>query len=171
MTNNCPHCQHENRPGELLCARCHQPLSPELRSRTRTIQLEQGGGIKAAAIPAEPHTVDSANSVLLYVSGEKTPVRLDSVGSTVLGRIHQENPHHPDVDLSVYRAYEKGVSCIHAAIHCDAGRVALEDLGSTNGTFINSSRLSPNQPRNLSNGDEIRLGNLFARVYFSGSQG
>jgi pSer/pThr/pTyr-binding forkhead associated (FHA) protein len=48
--------------------------------------------------------------------------------------------------------------------------VALEDLGSTNGTFINSSRLSPNQPEDLHNGDEIRLGNLFARVYFSGSR-
>jgi pSer/pThr/pTyr-binding forkhead associated (FHA) protein len=145
-------------------------MSPELRSRTRTIQLEQGGGMITPAVTVEPQTVAADNAVLLYVSGEKTPVRLESVGLTVLGRIHQENPHHPDVDLNAYRAYEKGVSCIHAAIHREPGRVALEDLGSTNGTFINSSRLSPNQPEDLHNGDEIRLGNLFVRVYFSGSR-
>jgi len=166
--NICPHCQYENRPGELLCARCQQSLSPELHIRTRTIELEEAGAVTIDAVKTE-HMADTANAILLYVSGESTPLRLESSGRTVLGRIHQANPQHPDIDLNAYRAYEKGVSCIHAAIHREEGKVAIEDLGSTNGTFLNAKRLEPNQPQHLSNGDEIRLGNLFARVYFSGS--
>ncbi|HET8845730.1 MAG TPA: FHA domain-containing protein, partial [Ktedonobacteraceae bacterium] len=35
----------------------------------------------------------------------------------------------------------------------------ITDLGSTNGTFVNEQRLSPNMPRPLNSGDVIRIGN------------
>ncbi len=168
--NECPHCHHQNRPGELLCANCHQPLTAELTSRTRTLQVETSGKATQEGVRPDRQTIESDNAVLLYVSGEKTPVRLEAWGQTILGRIHQENPRRPDVDLNAFRAYEKGVSCIHAAIHREASGIAIEDLGSTNGTYLNSERLAPHQRQDLNNGDEIRLGNLFVRVYFSGSQ-
>jgi hypothetical protein len=48
------------------------------------------------------------------------------------------------------------VSGRHARVAPDGGGVALEDLGSTNGTFLNGAQLSA--PAVLSNGDRIRLG-------------
>ena len=48
------------------------------------------------------------------------------------------------------------VSGRHARIAPDGEGVALEDLGSTNGTFLNGAQLSA--PAILSNGDRIRLG-------------
>jgi pSer/pThr/pTyr-binding forkhead associated (FHA) protein len=36
----------------------------------------------------------------------------------------------------------------------------LEDLNSTNGSFLNEARLAPGQPVPLQNGDQIRLGTL-----------
>lgn len=51
---------------------------------------------------------------------------------------------------------DRGVSRHHAQIRRDNGRHILEDLGSTNGTFINNQRLTGAAV--LQDGDEIRLG-------------
>jgi predicted component of type VI protein secretion system len=49
------------------------------------------------------------------------------------------------------------VSRRHAAIRDQGGSLAIEDLGSTNGTFVNGSRITAATV--LSDGDEVRLGN------------
>ena len=167
--NICPHCQYENRPGELVCARCQQPLSEEVRIRTRTIRLADMKKGEGSSAPEATRTIDSESEVLLYISGVQTPLRLDFENQTILGRVHHHNPRRPDVDLNEFRAFEKGVSCIHAVIYRQDGEVAIADLGSTNGTYLNAQRLVPHERQVLQNGDEIRLGNLFARIYFSGT--
>ena len=54
------------------------------------------------------------------------------------------------------------VSRRHAAIREHAGGVAIEDLGSTNGTFVNDQKIQGVQP--VSDGDSVRLGNTVWRV-------
>jgi predicted component of type VI protein secretion system len=54
------------------------------------------------------------------------------------------------------------VSRRHAAVREHGGGVAIEDLGSTNGTFVNDRKVEGVQP--LSDGDELRLGNTVFRV-------
>src|SRR4051794_5669307 len=49
------------------------------------------------------------------------------------------------------------VSRRHAAIRVQGGDVAIEDLGSTNGTFVNDQRIEGLRP--LQDGDVVRLGN------------
>lgn len=48
------------------------------------------------------------------------------------------------------------VSRRHAAIQIAAGELSIEDLGSTNGTFVNGDRISAR--RSLRDGDEVRIG-------------
>ena len=48
------------------------------------------------------------------------------------------------------------VSRRHAHLTFQGGKYVLEDLGSTNGTFVNGIRLD--SPRRLSSGDLIRVG-------------
>lgn len=48
------------------------------------------------------------------------------------------------------------VSQLHARIHPDEGRVLVEDLGSTNGTFLNGNRLT--RPETVHRGDRIQVG-------------
>jgi DNA-binding winged helix-turn-helix (wHTH) protein len=50
------------------------------------------------------------------------------------------------------------VSRRHARIRVREGRATLEDLGSKNGTFVGGERLLA--PRELKDGDEIRLGHI-----------
>jgi len=50
------------------------------------------------------------------------------------------------------------VSRQHAVLHLDDTSVALEDLGSNNGTYINGMRLAPRQRVRVAPGDRIMLG-------------
>jgi pSer/pThr/pTyr-binding forkhead associated (FHA) protein len=54
------------------------------------------------------------------------------------------------------------VSRRHAVIHDLASTPAIEDAGSTNGTFVNGHRIAGIQ--RLSAGDEVRLGNTVLTV-------
>jgi FHA domain len=49
------------------------------------------------------------------------------------------------------------VSQLHARVFRDAGSVMLEDLGSTNGTYLNGKRVTT--PERLAKGDRVQIGN------------
>jgi pSer/pThr/pTyr-binding forkhead associated (FHA) protein len=48
------------------------------------------------------------------------------------------------------------VSQLHARVFRDAGQVMIEDLGSTNGTYVNGKRLAA--PERLAKGDRVQIG-------------
>jgi hypothetical protein len=54
----------------------------------------------------------------------------------------------------------------HAAIHAAArpGRLKVEDLGSTNGTYVNERRLEAGERRTLQAGDSLRFGGFSVTV-------
>jgi predicted component of type VI protein secretion system len=54
------------------------------------------------------------------------------------------------------------VSRRHAEIQISNGDIAISDLGSTNGTFVNGERID--QPRTLRDGDEVRIGAVVLRL-------
>ena len=54
------------------------------------------------------------------------------------------------------------VSRRHAEIQVSNGDILINDLGSTNGTFVNGERID--QPRALSDGDEVRIGAVVLRL-------
>jgi pSer/pThr/pTyr-binding forkhead associated (FHA) protein len=62
------------------------------------------------------------------------------------------------------------VSSHHAALLIDAasGAIAVEDTGSTNGTFVNDEALGPHGRRDLRDGDRLRFGGLTAIVKIIG---
>ena len=49
------------------------------------------------------------------------------------------------------------VSQLHARVYRDAGMAMIEDLGSTNGTYLNGKRLTT--PERLTKGDRVQIGN------------
>jgi len=52
--------------------------------------------------------------------------------------------------------YDSYSSSLHARIYRSGGQVWVEDLGSTNGTYVNSERIS--QPVRLVKGDVLQIG-------------
>jgi hypothetical protein len=85
-----------------------------------------------------------------------------------IGRWDADNGIFPDVDLDAHDPDAK-VSRRHARIIFRNGVYMIEDLGSTNGTFLNRGRrLLPGSPQVLSEGDEIIVGKTFLRFHING---
>ncbi|HEY8184828.1 MAG TPA: FHA domain-containing protein [Pyrinomonadaceae bacterium] len=80
-----------------------------------------------------------------------------------IGRWDADGGVFPDVDLDSDDPEAK-VSRRHARITFSDGKYLLEDLGSTNGTFVNrGKRLTPGARQPLNDGDEIIVGKTFLR--------
>jgi len=80
-----------------------------------------------------------------------------------IGRWDADSGIFPDVDLDEDDAEAK-VSRRHARIVSHNSQYFIEDLGSTNGTFVNRGRrLLPGKRHMLQNGDEIIVGKTFLK--------
>jgi hypothetical protein len=110
--------------------------------------------------------VRAVAAILLHVRGGDEPIALQRPARIVVGRLEAASAgEEPDLDLTPFGAPDKGVSRRHALIDTLEATPTLVDMGSSNGTFVNGQKLTPNQPCALHDGDEIRLGKLVARIY------
>jgi pSer/pThr/pTyr-binding forkhead associated (FHA) protein len=82
---------------------------------------------------------------LVVTSGPAADLRIEVVGDLVLGR------EGADVTVPDPEASRR-----HAVVRPAAGGLEIEDLGSSNGTFVNDARISG--PTRLAAGDRIRIG-------------
>jgi hypothetical protein len=71
-------------------------------------------------------------------------------------------PHDPRVDISLtdWEAVERGVSRRHAVLRVKDNHLLLIDLGSTNGTFLNTVPVTSGWARPVADGDLLSLGDL-----------
>ena len=63
---------------------------------------------------------------------------------------------------------ETSVSRAHVRFFVASGELRVEDVGSTNGTYLNGSRLRVGEDARVRNGDELVLGSLTLRVELRG---
>jgi hypothetical protein len=90
-----------------------------------------------------------------------------SATESLIGRWDADGGIFPDIDLDQDDPEAK-VSRRHARIACQNNQFLIEDLGSTNGTFINRGpRLLPGTRQSLNNGDEIIVGKTFLKFVLS----
>ena len=105
-----------------------------------------------------------AHAILVIERGDApgTEFKLVNDESTI-GRWDADNGVFPDVDLDAFDSDAK-VSRRHARIRRSNGGYYIEDLGSTNGTYVNRGRrLLPGNTEILGDGDEIIVGKTFLR--------
>jgi hypothetical protein len=138
------------------------PESPDVAFTSEDVTLRiSSEGLRNPELLAARRMYDqllAVDSLALYLNGEKQPILIRRQSKTILGRYKAVQDANV-VDLSPYYAHLLGVSREHAAISFN-GCWLLEDLNSSNGTWINESMLEPNQPEPLENGDIIRLGHF-----------
>lgn len=85
------------------------------------------------------------------------------LGEVLVGRWDADNGIFPEVDLDPFDAEAK-VSRRHAKVFFKDEKFFIEDLGSTNGTFLNRGRrLIPGVPQALEDDDELIVGKTFLR--------
>ncbi len=132
---------HDNPDGSLFCDECGEKLSPASASAPRAM----------AATAAQPR---------LVLEADGTTFDLQSKPEILLGREDPASNIAPDIDLTPHGGEEGGVSRMHAKIYAVDGHYVVEDLNSTNCTFLNRQKLAPRTPSPLKDGDEIRLGRV-----------
>jgi serine/threonine protein kinase len=96
----------------------------------------------------------------LIVMGTGARISLPKVEEVLVGRIDPHTTLSPDVDLGEHGGSMAGVSRNHARLLRFPEGWLLEDLNSTNGTFVNQVQLTPGQPVRIRTGDIIRCGQL-----------
>ncbi len=117
-----------------------------------------------AAPPEDENGGEPTTARLVIERGENANTEFLLRGDeSNIGRWDADNGIFPDVDLDIHDPDAK-VSRRHARIVRRGNVFLIEDLGSTNGTFINRGRrLLPGTPQVLSSGDEIIVGKTFLR--------
>src|SRR5919107_5020447 len=88
-----------------------------------------------------------ADLILEIVEGSETGRQIPVESVVDIGR-DPSLPLHLDEDTQVSRR--------HARISAQGGEASVEDLGSTNGTYVNEQPI--HSPRTLRPGDRIRIG-------------
>lgn len=140
----CKECQMENIEGALFCEECGAKL---------TGQLEVG----------EVFDKTAASQLVLETSDGNT-LEVPEKDEIVIGREDPISEVFPDVDLTDLDGMENGVSRKHAVIHRAGADYTVEDMGSTNGTYINRKKIQPHSPQTIKPGDELRFGKLSLKL-------
>jgi hypothetical protein len=183
----CERCGTGNPAGSRYCDECGTALwlgggagdvasSPKSNGSDGRIREEAKSGVPSttpasAAVISEQKT--SVPGVVAHHKVHSTLVieRGSSAGKQFplsdqdanIGRWDADGGVFPDVDLDTDDPEAK-VSRRHARISLRDGQYLIEDLGSTNGTFVNRGhRLASGERHPLKDGDEIIVGKTFLR--------
>ena len=165
----CPNCQHLDMPGALFCSECGAQLvilDALITKNFSQIYSDTLDPITYNRIPeTDQHVIvepsDEIDVVvsLHLVDGGRT-IHLSGRPEYSLGRVAEGQPILPDIDLSEFEAYAQGVSRLHSSIKIGVQRIAIMDLGSSNGTRVNGQKIVPHVEYPVKHGDIIALGKL-----------
>lgn len=164
-TIKCPFCKEENESAAHKCVKCGAFLA--FNTTLQINSLPQGYDEddfiphKASLKPAQ---------IMFFMPGAGNPIVVDAAERLFLGR-NSASGDTPSVDFGAFQAHLYGVSREHAVIYPDADHYVIEDLGSTNGTFLNEKQLTPYNSYTLKSGDYLRMGHLAMVVYFREYEG
>src|SRR5262245_27948192 len=159
----CLACGQENLATATVCVHCHrslvtaQPDSLEATPPKRPTLLE---AISRSAEKAANHEKHSLPTLVFHLENVEEPIIVNNVQQVIVGRCTPEITTPIGLDLEKYRGAERGVSRTHAAIRCLRYGMEIEDLASTNGTWLNGEKIPAFMPRSLRSGDHVRLGLL-----------
>jgi len=180
----CERCKTENLEGSQYCDECGAPLRPNFNSYSPPTGGFKSDGQNGSHAPAlkQPEFASGSTGAVNLASSMGAAARphawlvIDrgrSLGKkfiigdveSQIGRWDADGGIFPDVDLDSDDPEAK-VSRRHARITFREGQYFLEDLGSTNGTFVNrGKRLQPGRLQPLQDGDEIIVGKTFLRFH------
>lgn len=118
----------------------------------------------ASPVSDDPYFVsDSANPRLYVVRGQKPKVEFPILGG--LNFVGRADDKPVDIDLEDQENPERvWASRQHAVIEFEDNKITIEDLNSSNGTFLNRNKIYPGQKMPLKANDMVQIGNIQMKV-------
>ncbi len=155
--------------GTLFCPECCARVNDDTSSPTSALPAKEAAemiraksGVSGGESTHSPLT--PVDQIALKVAGNNVGIPLFGQQEYILGRAEKGQAVIPDIDLNRFGAHDKGVSRLHCHLRFEGNSLLAIDLGSANGTFVNDTRVLPDHPAILSDGDVLRLGNLIIEV-------
>ncbi|MDX1523141.1 MAG: FHA domain-containing serine/threonine-protein kinase [Anaerolineae bacterium] len=134
-------------------------------SSSSTLEVT-GQTVRSQNLPLRPATGPSSGKrpvstarLLIPEKNQTIPLPEPDKNGLILGRTHGKNK--VDIDLNPHGAMESGISRRHSRLLKSGDDWLIDDLGSMNGTDVNSTKLTPGMPVRLKNGDVIHCGRLY----------
>jgi hypothetical protein len=143
----CRECGNESPPDATFCDQCGALLGETSSAYATRPSLSQ----TPAATARSSFVLAEAQERLLFPS-DKTEL--------LIGREDAVSNVFPDINLEPFGAEACGVSRRHARLKLHGVEWQIEDLNSTNRSYVNKEQLLPGQPHPLHDGDRVRLGGL-----------
>jgi hypothetical protein len=177
----CPQCEAENPPEADRCEQCQADLAPPeseeiptLRTRPRLLVLRSAA--QSVEPPSARPTDHGAGPTSDPPQGPPIPkYRLRVIrglrvtieyplfeGQNLIGR---SDDRPVDIDLRDQEPLDRiWASRQHAVLAVEGEVMTVEDLHSTNGTYVNRHRLPPGSKRRLKADDVLQIGTIQLKV-------
>ncbi|MBL8134656.1 MAG: response regulator [Anaerolineae bacterium] len=139
------------------------PGEPTSRATTRHLELPETDPEplrSASSVQTGPLDLTLPWVVEFRIVGTATTLQVQVRDAMIIGRGDVSSGYRPEVDLTPFDAFSKGVSRRHAVITIKNNRLSLRDLNSTNGTRLNGIICEPGAEKRLRHGDELQFGQL-----------
>lgn len=142
------------------CSKCLEEYNQVMNAELSKVQPAGESGDEQTVITNQQEIMtespDAQGACLITIHGENLGKKYDlDLHEMVIGRS----------DTANIRVDEENVSRHHAKIVREGAEFYIEDLGSTNGTFVNTKKIDK---MNIKEGDLILIGNTILK-YISGS--
>ena len=165
----CPACGTPGVAGEIYCSNCGAALTGAGAPVAGPAPAYPPAGPAPAPAypPAGPAPAPAyypspamvGNATLTTVTGQRLP--LLNKAEYLIGREDPVSGVFPDVDLTPHGGDEGGVSRRHAIIRFVGGQWTIEDLDTTNHTWVNNQKIPARQQVPLQpTGTQVRLGKV-----------
>jgi pSer/pThr/pTyr-binding forkhead associated (FHA) protein len=178
---SCPDCQADNPPEALRCGVCDAELPADEHSQVATIRtrpkllilraLAKAADRPAARLTDHGSTAPAETPVqtpapvyrLQVIRGLRVNVEYPLCeGQNLIGR---SDDRPVDIDLRDQEPVDRvWASRQHAVFNLAGEALTVEDMHSTNGTYVNRHRLPPGTKRNLKDDDVVQIGTVQLKI-------
>jgi pSer/pThr/pTyr-binding forkhead associated (FHA) protein len=149
----CPTCGTKNPPEEPICIKCMTDLTAVAPIECEDVGQKTEHTIKTEDIQLDLDLLDLENEKTIILSKSKLVLK----GHDFEIVVHDGDIVGRHAVGGDFLQRYKTVSRKHAKFFYKDGKWYVQDLGSTNGTYLNGIKLLPMQEYPLSNGDKLSL--------------
>ncbi|GAB5491886.1 MAG: hypothetical protein Phog2KO_21010 [Phototrophicaceae bacterium] len=118
---------------------------------------------------ATPEFIPTSKLIIVsfYLPGRSDPIIVTGAKTITIGRRDPKRRINPTIDLTEDQGAKLGVSRMHAEMNFVNGKYYLKDTGSSNGTWVNDTKLQSYQPHPVLTGDQVRIGQVAIVLHLS----
>ncbi|MEZ4518898.1 MAG: FHA domain-containing protein [Chloroflexota bacterium] len=173
----CPECNTEHYGGALFCQACGAALVPATQAHMVARQQKPGqsgsGGRRISdpsqSVPRPTDTgtltpEDSSRKLQFTIPHRERTITVTLDDTIHIGRADPDAGFTPEIDLSPFDGFDKGVSRRHATIQLFREGIVVIDQYSSNGTRLEDRPLTPGQAYILPPKAALRFGELLVHL-------